>query len=76
MLALGDADAVIVGDYHIPHIVSWVLAGEPRGDDVRMLELLRPYKGQRGRVIRLLKTSSVSEPAFGPRRRLRSIEQI
>jgi 3-methyladenine DNA glycosylase/8-oxoguanine DNA glycosylase len=76
MLALGDPDAVILGDYHIPHIVSWVLAGEPRGDDVRMLELLRPYKGQRGRVIRLLKTSGFSEPAFGPRHRLRSIERI
>jgi 3-methyladenine DNA glycosylase/8-oxoguanine DNA glycosylase len=75
MIALGDPDAVIVGDYHIPHMVSWVLAGEPRGDDVRMLELLRPYKGHRGRVIRLLKTSAVSEPAFGPRHRLRSIER-
>jgi 3-methyladenine DNA glycosylase/8-oxoguanine DNA glycosylase len=76
MVVLGDPDAVIVGDYHIPHVVSWVLAGEPRGDDTRMLELLRPYKGQRGRVIRLLKTSGFSEPAFGPRHRLRSIERI
>jgi 3-methyladenine DNA glycosylase/8-oxoguanine DNA glycosylase len=76
MTSLGDPDAVIVGDYHIPHMVSWALAGEPRGDDVRMLELLRPYKGQRGRVIRLLKTTGTSEPAFGPHRRLRSIERI
>jgi 3-methyladenine DNA glycosylase/8-oxoguanine DNA glycosylase len=76
MVTHGDPDAVIVGDYHIPHMVSWALAGEPRGDDVRMLELLRPYKGQRGRVIRLLKTTGVAEPAFGPRRRLRSIERI
>jgi 3-methyladenine DNA glycosylase/8-oxoguanine DNA glycosylase len=76
MVVLGDPDAVIVGDYHIPHIVAWVLAGEPRADDVRMLQLLRPYKGQRGRVIRLLKTSGFSEPAFGPKKRLRSIERI
>lgn len=48
--ALGDADAVPVGDYHIPNMVTWALAGEPRGDDRRMLELLEPYRGHRGRV--------------------------
>ena len=40
-LALGDADAVSVGDYHLPNMVAWALAGEPRGTDERMLELLR-----------------------------------
>ena len=53
-LALGDADAVSVGDFHLPHVVSWALAGERRGSDERMLELLEPYRGHRGRVIRLL----------------------
>jgi 3-methyladenine DNA glycosylase/8-oxoguanine DNA glycosylase len=45
---------VAVGDLHLPHIVSWTLAGERRGSDERMLELLEPYRGHRGRVIRLL----------------------
>jgi 3-methyladenine DNA glycosylase/8-oxoguanine DNA glycosylase len=54
MIALGDCDAVAVGDLHIPHMVSWWLAGERRGSDERMLELLEPYRGHRARVIRLL----------------------
>lgn len=66
-VALGDADAVLVGDYHLPHLVSWALAGEPRGDDRRMLQLLEPYRGHRGRVIRLLKYGGISAPRYGPR---------
>ena len=49
-IALGDRDAVSVGDYHLPHVVAWALAGEPRADDARMLELLEPFRGQRARV--------------------------
>jgi len=67
VVALGDADAVSVGDYHLPHLVSWALAGEPRGTDERMLELLEPYAGQRGRVIRLLMTGGQGAPRYGPR---------
>ena len=51
--ALGDADAVSVGDFHLPNLVAFALAGEPRGTDARMLELLEPYRGQRARVVRL-----------------------
>jgi 3-methyladenine DNA glycosylase/8-oxoguanine DNA glycosylase len=65
--AFGDPDAVSLGDAHIPDLVAWALAGEPRGDDARMLELLAPYVGQRGRVIRLLKASHIKAPRFGPR---------
>jgi 3-methyladenine DNA glycosylase/8-oxoguanine DNA glycosylase len=54
MIALGDPDAVALGDLHIPHMVTWALAGERRGSDERMLELLEPYRGHRARVIRLL----------------------
>jgi hypothetical protein len=54
MVALGDPDAVSVSDYHLPNQVAWALAGEPGADDARMLELLEPYRGQRGRVIRLI----------------------
>ncbi len=31
--ALGDPDAVPVGDFHFPNIVAWNLAGEARADD-------------------------------------------
>ena len=54
MIALGDADAVALGDLHLPHMVTWALAGERRGSDARMLELLEPYRGHRARVVRLL----------------------
>ncbi len=78
MVALGDPDAVSVGDYHLPNQVAWVLAGEPRADDARMLELLEPYRGQRGRVIRLLLAGSTAgaPPRRGPRMPLRSIASI
>jgi 3-methyladenine DNA glycosylase/8-oxoguanine DNA glycosylase len=66
----GDDDAVPVGDYHFPHLVTWNLAGEPRGDDARMLELLEQYRPQRGRVLRLLGIVGRRPPAFGPRRRI------
>jgi 3-methyladenine DNA glycosylase/8-oxoguanine DNA glycosylase len=67
MRALGDADAVPVGDFHIPHTVTWALAGEPRGDDRRMLELLEPYRPHRARVIRLLVLAGIHAPRYGPR---------
>ena len=71
--ALGDPDAVSVGDYHLPNLVAFALAGEPRADDVRMLEILEPYRGQRGRVIRLLEASGIGPPRRGPRMAPRSI---
>jgi 3-methyladenine DNA glycosylase/8-oxoguanine DNA glycosylase len=54
LIALGDPDAVAVGDLHVPHMVTWALASERRGSDERMLELLEPFRGHRARVIRLL----------------------
>ncbi len=60
--AWGDPDAVEVGDLHVPNTVCWFLAREPRGTDDRMLELLQPYTGQRGRVIRLIGASGVRSP--------------
>ena len=74
--AFGDPDAVSIGDFHIPSTVSWALAGEPRGDDARMLELLEPYRGQRARVVRILELSGISAPRFGPRHRIRAIDRI
>lgn len=74
-VARGDPDAVPVGDYHLPNTVAWALAGEPRGTDERMLELLAPYAGQRGRVIRLLERYGGRAPAFGPRLALRDFRR-
>jgi 3-methyladenine DNA glycosylase/8-oxoguanine DNA glycosylase len=73
LVALGDADAVSLGDYHLPHLVAWALAGRPRGNDELMLELLEPYRGHRGRVLRLLQLAGVTAPRFGPRMPLRWI---
>jgi len=65
--AFGDPDAVSLGDAHLPDLVAWALAGESRADDERMLELLAPYSGQRGRVVRLLEAARIKVPRFGPR---------
>jgi len=72
-VAAGDPDLVSVGDYHLPNVVAWALASEARADDARMLELLEPYRGQRGRVIRLLEASGIGAPRFGPKMPIRSI---
>ncbi|WP_264029347.1 DNA-3-methyladenine glycosylase family protein [Cellulosimicrobium sp. SH8] len=65
--ALGDADAVSVGDYHLAKAVGWALVGE-RVDDDRMLELLAPYSPHRYRVVRLLELSGRAQaPRRGPR---------
>jgi 3-methyladenine DNA glycosylase/8-oxoguanine DNA glycosylase len=76
MRALGDPDAVSVGDFHIPNMVAWALAGEPRGTDERMLDLLEPYRGQRGRVIRLLELAGTKAPRYGPRLSSRRITDL
>jgi 3-methyladenine DNA glycosylase/8-oxoguanine DNA glycosylase len=72
----GDPDAVSVGDFHIPNTVAWALAGEPRATDERMLELLEPYRGQRGRVQRLLEVARLTAPRYGPRMAPRRIGAI
>lgn len=62
----GDPDAVSVGDFHLKHIVAWHLAGEERGTDEQMLDLVEPFRPHRGRVIRLLGTAG-GYPRKGPR---------
>jgi 3-methyladenine DNA glycosylase/8-oxoguanine DNA glycosylase len=74
--SFGDADAVSVGDYHVKHQVAWILARELRGSDERMLELLEPFRPHRGRVQRLIESSGIPEPAFGPRAERRAIDRI
>ncbi|HEV7650176.1 MAG TPA: DNA-3-methyladenine glycosylase 2 family protein [Actinophytocola sp.] len=62
----GDADAISVGDFHIPSIVGYALLGR-KIDDAGMLELLAPYAPHRHRVVRLLEAGGISRPRFGPR---------
>jgi len=75
-IAFGDPDAISVGDYHLPNLVAWALAREPRASDARMLELLEPYRGQRGRVQRLLEASGIQAPRYGPRMAPQRIARI
>ncbi|MET0422256.1 MAG: DNA-3-methyladenine glycosylase 2 family protein [Actinoplanes sp.] len=72
----GDPDAVSVGDFHIPNTVAWALAGEARGTDARMLELLEPFRGHRGRVCDLLAHGGIGAPKFGPRMPIRSFAKF
>lgn len=74
--AFGDVDAVPLGDYHVPNLVAYALAGEARGTDERMLELLAPYAGHRGLVIRLLGLAGAHAPKFGPRQRIMPIARF
>ena len=67
LCALGDPDAVWVDDAHLADHVVWNLAGEARGSDARMLELLEPYRGHRARVARLLELHGRRKPRFGAR---------
>ncbi len=64
--AWSDADAVSIGDFHIPSVVGYALVGRPL-DDAGMLEILAPYSGQRHRVVRYVEASGFRRPRFGPR---------
>lgn len=73
--AWGDPDAVSVGDFHLPALVGWALAGRPVDDD-GMLELLSCYPGHRHRAVRLIELSGVRIPSFGPRMPVGDIRAI
>lgn len=75
-IAAGDADAVETGDYHLPNTVAWALAEEERADDERMLELLEPYRGHRGRVVALIEASGLGAPRRGPRLAVEGIANL
>lgn len=65
--ALGDPDAVSVGDYHLKNQVGYALTGRRNTDDAGMLELLEPWRGHRQRVVRLLLAGAPRRPRHGPR---------
>lgn len=75
LFALGDPDTVWLGDYHLPHLVSWNLERQPRGNDRRLLELLEPYVEHRGRVLQLLELAGDRAPRYGPRLAFQNIEE-
>jgi len=64
--AHGDPDTVSVGDFHLAALVGWALVGKPV-DDAGMLDLLEPWRGHRHRLVRLIESSGVRKPRFGPR---------
>jgi 3-methyladenine DNA glycosylase/8-oxoguanine DNA glycosylase len=65
--ALGDADAVSFGDYHLPAQLVYAFTGERGGDDAWMARLLEPFVGHRYRVQRIVELSGITLPARGPR---------
>lgn len=65
---MGDADAVVLGDYGHPHHVAYFFTGEERGDDEQMVRLLEPYRPHRFRTLLLLIQGAKAPPRRGPRR--------
>ncbi|GAA0475827.1 DNA-3-methyladenine glycosylase 2 family protein [Streptomyces sp. NPDC046215] len=63
----GAADAVTVGDLHLPKTVGYALTGTRGTDDAGMLTLLTPYAGQRHRACRLILLTSRPQPRRAPR---------
>ncbi|WP_211239669.1 DNA-3-methyladenine glycosylase family protein [Jiangella gansuensis] len=72
----GDPDAVSVGDYGLPHAVTYALTGQRRGSDELMLELLEPYRGHRHRACVLVLRSGPMPPRRGPRAPVRDYRAI
>ncbi|MGB3830128.1 MAG: DNA-3-methyladenine glycosylase 2 family protein [Ornithinimicrobium sp.] len=64
--ALGHADAVSFGDYHVAKNIGWALTGE-EVDDAGLADLLAPYRPHRYRVQRLVELAGLSRPRKGPR---------
>jgi 3-methyladenine DNA glycosylase/8-oxoguanine DNA glycosylase len=64
--ALGDADAVSFGDYHVAKDIGWALTGTPVDDD-GLAELLAPFRPHRLRVQMLLAMAGHRRPRRGPR---------
>lgn len=72
-LALGDADAVPFGDYHLPNLVGHALGGAEAPDggwtDEHLAELLEPFRPHRGRAARLIVHGVIRKLGPRPERR-------
>lgn len=67
--ALGDADALSIGDQHLAGVVGHVLHGRDL-DDAGMVAALAPWRPHRYRVVRLLQAAGHERlPRRGPRAR-------
>jgi 3-methyladenine DNA glycosylase/8-oxoguanine DNA glycosylase len=65
--ALGDADALPLGDYHLAAMTSWGLAGRTLAES-ELEEFYQPWRPHRFRVVRLLElTPGTRPPRRGPR---------
>lgn len=64
--ALGDADAVSFGDYHVAKEIGWALLGRDL-DDAELAEVLTPYAGHRYRVQQLVMIDGLARPRRGAR---------
>ena len=64
--ALGDADAVSFGDYHVAKDIGWAMTGKPV-DDEELAVLLEPYRGHRLRVQVLVGLAGLRRPRRGAR---------
>lgn len=64
--AVGDADAVSYGDYHVAKDIGHALTGSPV-DDEGLEQLLRPYAGHRYRVQYLVTAGRLGAPRHGAR---------
>jgi 3-methyladenine DNA glycosylase/8-oxoguanine DNA glycosylase len=65
--ALGDADALPIGDYHLASTAGWALTGKALAED-DVLEFFEPWRPHRYRVVRLLElTPGARPPKRGPR---------
>jgi 3-methyladenine DNA glycosylase/8-oxoguanine DNA glycosylase len=71
---LGDPDAVITGDLHLPALVAFALAGDESGraDDAGMIRLLEPHQGHRFRLVRLLYAAGLGASITSRSRAIRS----
>ena len=74
--ALGDPDAIVIGDFWISHAVCSYFTGRPRGSDEEMLALVERWTGQRGRVERLIHLSGHRVQRFAPGRRTPRIAHL
>lgn len=64
--ALGDADAVSFGDYHVAKDIGWALTGTPV-DDEQLAVLLEPYRPHRLRVQVITALAGLRRPRRAPR---------
>ena len=66
--ALGDADALPIGDYHLPALAGMALGDGEKLPEAAVEEFFEPWRPHRFRVVRLLELSpSVRIPRRGPR---------